>query len=96
MNALIHLQLGLHNGSLERLLRVIRHRGFHISNMNVALTPDGQCYDVTLRIESQRQLLLLTRQLSKLTDVMQLDVLSQGSHKIATNEELGGDYVRTA
>ncbi|WGE88765.1 acetolactate synthase 2 small subunit [Actinobacillus arthritidis] len=53
--------------TLERILRVVRHRGFEILTMNVS--SDTQHFEMTLHIQSTRAIELLTHQLSKLIDV---------------------------
>ncbi|MEZ9368691.1 acetolactate synthase 2 small subunit [Shewanella sp. 10N.286.51.B2] len=65
------VELTLHNQPevLERVLRVTRHRGFSIINMNMQLNEAGS---VTLHfdVKSERVIELLTHQLNKLIDVI--------------------------
>jgi len=53
--------------TLERILRVVRHRGFEILNMTV--NSDAQHFEMTFNVQSTRAIELLTHQLSKLIDV---------------------------
>ncbi|WP_144394873.1 acetolactate synthase 2 small subunit [Pleionea sediminis] len=59
-------------GCLERILRVVRHRGFTINDLSV--TPDALAnhYVMTLSVESSRGINLLTNQLVKLFEVEEL------------------------
>ncbi|MCO7227171.1 acetolactate synthase 2 small subunit [Pleionea sp. CnH1-48] len=84
MNALLHIQMDEEHGSLERLLRVTRHRGFNITQMNVSANQEHQGYDITLRVAGERELKLLTRQLDKLMNVQQLNVLSHAHQDAAS------------
>ncbi len=56
--------------TLERLLRVIRHRGFEVLNLNIENQLQGIHFDVT--VQSERAIELLKNQLVKLPDVMAL------------------------
>ena len=80
MNAKLFLQVSNRHGSLERLLRIVRHRGFLVTNLNVDVVPENARFDITLNVPSERQSSLLTKQLLKLVDVRQLDVLEGVSY----------------
>ncbi|MDG6882264.1 Acetolactate synthase isozyme 2 small subunit [Phocoenobacter uteri] len=56
--------------TLERLLRVIRHRGFEVLSLNIENQLQGIHFDVT--VQSDRAIELLKNQLVKLPDVMAL------------------------
>ncbi|MBS9783114.1 MAG: acetolactate synthase 2 small subunit [Pasteurella sp.] len=56
--------------TLERLLRVIRHRGFEVLNLNIENQLQAIHFDVT--VQSERAIDLLKNQLVKLPDVMTL------------------------
>ncbi|QGM81198.1 acetolactate synthase 2 small subunit [Otariodibacter oris] len=56
--------------TLERLLRVMRHRGFEISELQSKTTENVIALDV--KVKSQRDIALLTHQLVKLPDVMEV------------------------
>lgn len=57
--------------TLERILRVIRHRGFEVKSLNVE--ENDTVFDLKLTLTSQRPLSLLTRQLDKLFDVIEIN-----------------------
>lgn len=53
--------------TLERILRVVRHRGFEVVTLNAQ--NNGNQFEITLSVQSERAIELLTHQLSKLIDV---------------------------
>ena len=55
---------------LERILRVIRHRGFTVTKMEMALIDDKVRLKFT--VKSDRTLDLLVSQLEKLPDVIEI------------------------
>ena len=55
---------------LERILRVIRHRGFTVTQMNMQLIDDKVRLKFT--VKSDRTLDLLVSQLEKLPDVIEM------------------------
>ena len=55
---------------LERILRVVRHRGFTVTQMDMQLIDDKVRLKFT--VKSDRTLDLLVRQLEKLPDVMEI------------------------
>lgn len=57
--------------TLERVLRVVRHRGFQICSMNMETetATDAQNISIELTVASPRSVDLLFSQLSKLVDV---------------------------
>lgn len=55
---------------LERILRVIRHRGFTVTQMDMQLVDDKVRLKFT--VKSDRTLDLLVSQLEKLPDVMEI------------------------
>ena len=65
---------------LERILRVIRHRGFRVSAMNMAQMNDCNIIKVTVTVSSERPIDLVYKQLEKLFDV--IDVQYQCVEKI--------------
>ena len=60
---------------LERILRVARHRGFTVMQMQMRLEEDNVSLDI--KVDSERAIELLTNQLSKLIDHLP----SKQSHK---------------
>ena len=67
---------------LERILRVVRHRGFQITAMNMAQENDDKI-QLHLTVVSERPLYLLTSQIDKLMDVEYVDSEYQTSQRIA-------------
>ena len=60
--------------TLERVLRVVRHRGFQICAMNMEAATDAQNINIELTVASPRPVELLFSQLSKLVDVSSVAV----------------------
>lgn len=60
---------------LERVLRVVRHRGFKVTGINMQLE-DGKTASLDMALESERAIELLTTQLEKLIDVIECRVVS--------------------
>lgn len=60
--------------TLERVLRVVRHRGFQICAMNMETATDAQSINIELTVASPRSVELLFSQLSKLVDVARVDI----------------------
>ena len=59
---------------LERVLRVIRHRGFRISRMNSEQMNDCNNIKITVTVSGERGIDLLYKQLEKLFDVSKVSV----------------------
>ncbi|MBR9728184.1 acetolactate synthase 2 small subunit [Shewanella intestini] len=70
---------------LERLLRVTRHRGFSIINMQVHLNDEG-LIEVNMQVQSARAVTLLSNQLDKLIDVTCCEVLNNANSAHCANE----------
>lgn len=60
----VALQARFNPETLERVLRVVRHRGFHICAMNMETAPDAQNINIELTVASPRPVELLFSQLS--------------------------------
>ena len=67
---------------LERVLRVVRHRGFHVCSMNMAAASDAQNINIELTVASPRPVELLFSQLSKLVDVACVEIQQPTSQQI--------------
>jgi len=80
MKATLELELDKQQGSLERVLRVTRHRGFTLEQMQVLSNDNGRSFCVELTINSERRLSLLTNQLNKLFDVKALKIMDEWSY----------------
>ncbi|NUF48411.1 acetolactate synthase 2 small subunit [Gilliamella sp. ESL0250] len=59
-------------GSLERILRVIRHRGGHIQSMQMQ-TIENNALTLTLILTTERPLSTLQNQVAKLEDVIAVE-----------------------
>ncbi len=62
--------------ALERLLQVTRYRGFQLTHMEMHPASDCSAMLVTLQISSEKPISLLTNQLNKLYDILQLELQS--------------------
>jgi acetolactate synthase II small subunit len=62
---------------LERLLRVCRHRGFSIQNINGETSEDNKTLSLALTICSERPISLLSKQLEKIYGVIQVATIGQ-------------------
>ncbi|KNC10850.1 acetolactate synthase 2 regulatory subunit [Klebsiella sp. RIT-PI-d] len=60
--------------TLERVLRVVRHRGFQICAMNMETAVDAQNINIELTVASPRPVELLFSQLNKLVDVARVEI----------------------
>ncbi|MCU5772225.1 acetolactate synthase 2 small subunit [Erwiniaceae bacterium BAC15a-03b] len=67
---------------LERILRVVRHRGFQICAMNMAAANNVNNINIEMTVASQRSVDLLSTQLSKLMDVACVQVQQQTTQQI--------------
>lgn len=67
---------------LERVLRVVRHRGFQVCAMNMAAAANTDKINIELTVASQRPVDLLSSQLSKLMDVSCVEIQQQTSQQI--------------
>ncbi len=59
---------------VERVLRVVRHRGFQLCSINMESAVDCQELSLTVTVASIRPIESLQAQLAKLIDVMQVEV----------------------
>ncbi|ATF94817.1 Acetolactate synthase isozyme 2 small subunit [Cedecea neteri] len=68
--------------TLERVLRVVRHRGFQICSMNMAAEGNTDNINIELTVASLRPVELLFTQLSKLVDVACVEIQQPTSQQI--------------
>ncbi|QLE83990.1 MULTISPECIES: acetolactate synthase 2 small subunit [Shewanella] len=73
MNYSLALTLQSQPEVLERVLRVVRHRGFRLTNLTMGINDSGQTL-VDMQVRSERAVELLTHQLTKLIDVTECKV----------------------
>ncbi|WP_313110529.1 acetolactate synthase 2 small subunit [Atlantibacter sp.] len=69
--------------TLERVLRVVRHRGFEICSMNMATTGNAENINIKLTVASLRPVELLFSQLSKLVDVAYVEIQQERQHSLS-------------
>ena len=67
---------------LERILRVVRHRGFQVYSMNMASVANAENINIEMTVASQRSVDLLSSQLSKLIDVACVQIQQQTTQQI--------------
>ncbi|CFQ42607.1 acetolactate synthase 2 small subunit [Yersinia bercovieri] len=67
---------------LERVLRVVRHRGFQVCAMNMSSMINAENINIELTVASGRPVDLLSSQLSKLMDVACVEILQPNSLQI--------------
>lgn len=66
------LQARLNPETLERILRVARHRGFQVCAINMASAAQASEVNIELTVASSRPVELLFSQLTKLVDVVRV------------------------
>lgn len=62
--------------TLERLLRVMRHRGFKVQSLHAEVDELSQKVRLNVSVTSDRAISLLFNQLAKLYDLEQVELLS--------------------
>ncbi|MBT0730623.1 acetolactate synthase 2 small subunit [Rosenbergiella nectarea] len=67
---------------LERILRVVRHRGFEIKTMQMAQTLGPEQINIEMTVASHRSIELLSTQLTKLIDVNSVNVTHNKTQQI--------------
>lgn len=67
---------------LERILRVVRHRGFHVCAMNMGSASNADNINIEMTVASQRSVDLLSSQLRKLLDVACVEIQQQTTQQI--------------
>lgn len=70
---------------LERVLRLIRHRGFRVDDMEMSTSVDCKNLNIRVTVSSDRAIQLLSRQLEKLMDITRVEaqVVEQRFRKTA-------------
>ncbi|MGB7801856.1 acetolactate synthase 2 small subunit [Buttiauxella sp.] len=68
--------------TLERVLRVVRHRGFQVCSMNMVTLGTSEDINIELTVASLRPVELLFSQLSKLVDVGRVEIQQQTTQQI--------------
>lgn len=73
MKHFLAVELKQQSIAVERFLRVTRHRGFNLTSLNIESNEQG--YIVSMSVDSDRPIYLLTQQLKKLVEVAEVEVL---------------------
>ncbi|MBT0727459.1 acetolactate synthase 2 small subunit [Rosenbergiella australiborealis] len=68
--------------ALERILRVVRHRGFEIKAMQMVQTSGPEQINIEMTVASNRGIELLSTQLTKLMDVDSVNVTHNETQQI--------------
>ncbi|ARB86571.1 MULTISPECIES: acetolactate synthase 2 small subunit [Yersinia] len=78
----ISIQARFRPEMLERVLRVVRHRGFQVCAMNMSPMINAENVNIELTVASGRPVDLLSSQLSKLMDVACVEILQPNTLQI--------------
>ncbi len=70
---------------LERVLRVIRHRGFIIKQVAATQNHESKVASVEIIVDSDRPITTLTNQIEKLWDVRTVDVTNIKNDELPNN-----------
>ncbi|MDW6091440.1 acetolactate synthase 2 small subunit [Vibrio rhizosphaerae] len=70
---------------LERVLRVIRHRGFVIKQVAATQNHESKVASVEIIVDSDRPITTLTNQIEKLWDVRTVDVIQISNNELPNN-----------
>ncbi|MCG3730736.1 acetolactate synthase 2 small subunit [Vibrio cincinnatiensis] len=70
---------------LERVLRVVRHRGFIIKQVAATQNHASHVASVEIIVDSDRPITTLTNQIEKLWDVRSVDVTTISSNELPNN-----------
>jgi acetolactate synthase II small subunit len=70
---------------LERVLRVIRHRGFIVKQVAGTQNHESKIASVEIIVDSERPISFLVNQIEKLWDVRTVDVISISRNELPNN-----------
>lgn len=70
---------------LERVLRVVRHRGFVIKQVAATQNRDSKIASVEIIVDSDRAISMLVHQIEKLWDIRSVDVTVIDSNELPNN-----------
>lgn len=70
---------------MERILRVVRHRGFSLEEVLMKQCHSTNSTQITLTVSGERPISNLENQLNKLYDVAQLERAQTGASAVAMN-----------
>ncbi len=67
---------------LERILQVIRYRGYKVCHLNMNKSPKNKGLTIEVSVESDKMVENLIHQLGKIVDIEQIKVKDQAEQKI--------------
>ncbi len=70
---------------LERVLRVIRHRGFIIKQVAATQNHESKVASVEIIVDSDRPISFITNQIEKLWDVRSVEVIKIANDELPNN-----------
>ncbi|MGC9403934.1 acetolactate synthase 2 small subunit [Vibrio genomosp. F10] len=70
---------------LERVLRVVRHRGFVVKQVAGTQNHDSKIASVEIIVDSDRPIEFLTNQIEKLWDVISVEVTKIDNNELPNN-----------
>ncbi|GAM65374.1 acetolactate synthase small subunit [Vibrio ishigakensis] len=70
---------------LERVLRVVRHRGFTVRQVAGTQNHHSKIASVEIIVDSDRPITFLTNQIEKLWDVISVDVIKINNDELPNN-----------
>lgn len=74
MNHVLNITANNSPAVVERLLQVTRYRGYQLTGLEMKPRPDARSVAITLTVSGDKPIHLLTSQLHKLYDVVQLEL----------------------
>lgn len=91
MSALLALDVSPGTSALERLLAVVRRRGFRVDSLQaVRSSEDRRCLSVELNVSGSRDVAVLGRQLANLGDCRRIVVRSASAGADAAPPAIAG------
>ncbi|MBM7038537.1 acetolactate synthase 2 small subunit [Vibrio ulleungensis] len=70
---------------LERVLRVVRHRGFTVRQVAGTQNHQSRIASVEIIVDSERPISFLTNQIEKLWDVISVEVIKIDNNELPNN-----------
>ncbi|MDR9827117.1 acetolactate synthase 2 small subunit [Vibrio sp. FNV 38] len=70
---------------LERVLRIVRHRGFVVKQVAGTQNHDSKIASVEIIVDSDRPISFLTNQIEKLWDVISVEVIKIDNNELPNN-----------
>ncbi|MEH6453091.1 MAG: acetolactate synthase 2 small subunit [Psychromonas sp.] len=83
MNHLLIIQAQNSPELPERILRIVRHRGFKIQKFVAESNEDQKILNITLNVFSDRPVSLLSKQIEKTFGIIQVTILEHNSNQQA-------------